>query len=588
MKRKILFGSLAAAALLGSAHITRADYYFSGPFGPGGTHNLYRAVTLPATWDRARANSAVSEYNGTPGHLVAISSAAENTFINANAGGDWWIGLTDSDAISTIDNMQMPGFESGANPANNREVGWAWVNGEPYSNLGLWGDGEPNDWPNHNPPGEDAVHKRGDALWNDHTAGGTLGQVNTLLSYIIEYPLNSADPIAVPPLPVPNSQWKIQTYQEGITSLAKADALIGGANLAPGFPVTENLFASDTNDTFTNAPPGSGNFTFDAQVPGLSPSVDNNDFTVVGTGSVSAVNAGNYRFRTTTDDGSRLRVSINGAPLQQIITDDVLSGPHNVDSVDLALNANDVVTFEWTWFERAGGATGELAYSSDGGTTFLLIGDDTAGLQSLDGVTATTYAANPSVIGGTLDLGNPEADAIVSPGNLVGEGIRPTFNVNNTGAAGIFGGDDQPPGMTGSDQDHFMARGTGFLQVTEAGVYNFASLSDDGSRLTIDGTVVILDDTYHGAGYPGDQKTGSIFLDVGFHPIEYQFFDAAGGGGGELYLLNEDGTPRALVGDDLNGGLLVTQQVPEPSTLALSGLGLIGLALTWARKRFKK
>ena len=62
MRRKILLGSLAAAALFGSASLSRADFFFQGPYGPGGTFNVYRAVTLGATWDRARANSAGTNF----------------------------------------------------------------------------------------------------------------------------------------------------------------------------------------------------------------------------------------------------------------------------------------------------------------------------------------------------------------------------------------------------------------------------------------------------------------------------------------------------------------------------------------------
>jgi hypothetical protein len=135
------------------------------------------------------------------------------------------------------------------------------------------------------------------------------------------------------------------------------------------------------------------------------------------------------------------------------------------------------------------------------------------------------------------------------------------------------------PGLNGAtDTDDFAVVGTGFLQVTTEGDYKFGSLSDDGGRLIIDGTTVINDDTLHGAGFPGDVKSGTIHLAAGFHPIEYMWFERAGGASGELFLLDANNEPIALVGDEFFGGLRVVQQVPEPSTLVLGGFGLVALA----------
>src|SRR4029079_15048001 len=162
---------------------------FQGPYGPGGTYNIYRGVTNSATWDRARANSAVSNFSGTPGHLATISSVAENTFITSNTPGDWWIGLTDSGNTSSIDGFNagaLGGHEAGTSTATGS--GWVWVTGEPYVDLGLWGGGDPNDWQN-GVPGEDATQRRGDGLWNDNSVGPTIepAQGSTAFPYVIEY-----------------------------------------------------------------------------------------------------------------------------------------------------------------------------------------------------------------------------------------------------------------------------------------------------------------------------------------------------------------------------------------------------------------
>lgn len=90
-------GALLLASLGGAA---QAQQYFTGPYGPGGTWNLYEVVTTPSTWDGARltARAMTETLSGQnlAGHLVTLSSTNENNFVHAIAlGGDVWIGLTD-------------------------------------------------------------------------------------------------------------------------------------------------------------------------------------------------------------------------------------------------------------------------------------------------------------------------------------------------------------------------------------------------------------------------------------------------------------------------------------------------------------
>lgn len=160
-----------------------------------------------------------------------------------------------------------------------------------------------------------------------------------------------------------------------IHNYATADALMAGTGLAHGFPVTQSYTSSNTQDNGD----GGGEFGLGVQIAGL-PSGDNNDFVFVGTGSGTVDFDGTYTFYTNTDDGSRLRTSFNGGALTQIITDNVLSGPHTVASAAIPLASGNTFTFEWMWYERGGGAEGELFYSPNGGTNKFLITDDTGGL----------------------------------------------------------------------------------------------------------------------------------------------------------------------------------------------------------------
>ena len=75
---------------------------------------------------------------------------------------------------------------------------------------------------------------------------------------------------------------------------------------------------------------------------------------------------------------------------------------------------------------------------------------------------------------------------------------------------------------------NFGFRFTGFIDVPKPGAYTFFTESDDGSRLSIGDKVVVQNDGTHGM----QERSGTIELMGGEHPIMVNYFN--GGGGGEL------------------------------------------------------
>ena len=78
--------------------------------------------------------------------------------------------------------------------------------------------------------------------------------------------------------------------------------------------------------------------------------------------------------------------------------------------------------------------------------------------------------------------------------------------------------------------DNIALRYRGFIQVPAAGDYRFYTVSDDGSKLLIDGTSVLTNDGIH----PMTEKSGGITLPAGRHAITVLYFNATGDFGLEV------------------------------------------------------
>lgn len=70
----------------------------------------------------------------------------------------------------------------------------------------------------------------------------------------------------------------------------------------------------------------------------------------------------------------------------------------------------------------------------------------------------------------------------------------------------------------------FAFRFRGVIQIEVAGSYTFYTSSDDGSRLYVDGFLVVDNDGLHGA----QERSGTIALAAGYHEIEVGFFERGG------------------------------------------------------------
>ena len=82
----------------------------------------------------------------------------------------------------------------------------------------------------------------------------------------------------------------------------------------------------------------------------------------------------------------------------------------------------------------------------------------------------------------------------------------------------------------------------GFVSVPTTGLWIFSTESDDGSRVYIDGRLVVDNDGLHGMV----DRSGQIGLEWGFHRFRVEFFENYGGAG-EIFRWQGPGVARATV-----------------------------------------
>lgn len=131
----------------------------------GGNGHWYDLISTPLTWDNANIMAGSMSCSGMDGHLVTITSQAENIFV--------------TDEIMA--GIAITAWAGGYQPLGSSEPdgNWQWVTGESwiYQN---WRSLEPNNNGDENVLEVYASDTWASGKWNDHSA--TPSQ-----SYIVEY-----------------------------------------------------------------------------------------------------------------------------------------------------------------------------------------------------------------------------------------------------------------------------------------------------------------------------------------------------------------------------------------------------------------
>jgi PA14 domain len=190
--------------------------------------------------------------------------------------------------------------------------------------------------------------------------------------------------------------------------------------------------------------------------------------------------------------------------------------------------------------------------------------------------------------GGAGQNGLAGVDAVIAsrPPDVSGLWAVIDFTDDPAGFAGEIPGSNPWPlatllGQSGTGataNTDFAARISCSLTISVADTYKFRTYSDDGVRLRIGASTVILDNGYH----PESPNDGSIFLNPGTYPLELVFFEGGGEASLEFTVAQGSG-PYGHVGGI--GGPVAVSAVPEASTWAAGAAVLVAIGGAWFRRR---
>ena len=101
----------------------------------------------------------------------------------------------------------------------------------------------------------------------------------------------------------------------------------------------------------------------------------------------------------------------------------------------------------------------------------------------------------------------------------------PTTGALSTGTFSSFDVDALQALVDPGDSERYSIRYTASIYISAADTYTFYTSSDDGSKLYLNGGLVVNNDGLHGVR----ERSGSIILGVGFHLLVVEFFERTGG-----------------------------------------------------------
>jgi hypothetical protein len=275
--------------------------------------------------------------------------------------------------------------------------------------------------------------------------------------------------------------------------LGQAEIILGDQTFSSRNGVRYRYFEGTWNTLpdFSNLPPVK---LGEAEGFNLSPRLRSDNFGFRYEGYIEITKQGLYTFYVNSDDGSRIYLD------QRIVADN--DGIHPLREVSGAVFLSPGYhRIAVDYFENRGGEGLDVRYSGPGVSkqtipTGILFKDKPETPTLEGGVTYRYFEGNWSLV--------PEFGKLVP----VKAGIAANFDLGKR-----------------NRDDYFGFQFDGFISILNPGTYTFHLTSDDGSKLYIDGMLVVSNDGIHGA----TERYGSIGLTQGVHGIRVEYFENQGG-----------------------------------------------------------
>lgn len=173
-----------------------------------------------------------------------------------------------------------------------------------------------------------------------------------------------------------------------------------------------------------------------------------------------------------------------------------------------------------------------------------------------DGSNITSLAQARALINNTAAVATGHATIIEF--DDLGDGTRGNFSINNP--------------FPGNLTAQFALRATGSFTLAAATTLTLELNHDDGVAMSVNGVQVLSAD-----GVVDNRNTrATIALGAGTHSLEITFFERLGGATLELASIDANNN-RTL--------FALANPVPEPATIALLGLGMIGFGVARRRRQ---
>ncbi|MDW8038004.1 MAG: PEP-CTERM sorting domain-containing protein, partial [Thermoguttaceae bacterium] len=608
-----------------------------GPVKPDGTRNAYEMILNPSTWVAAKVDAQNRQYMGVQGHLVTITSAAEDTFVRTLGNG--WIGLTDDPAhapgaFEGGDQSTWPSPPQGQTPQYGQKGwGWAWVTGEPltYHN---WNGGEPNNYDNWEHYAEMTPG------WNDlpNTA-----QSWAMRNYVVEYDINWQAQPAFQARMVQIGAGGADT-QLNSAGEALSVALGFGVGAAAGNRYQVITTASHQPLEINYGSGSAGSFPLDNPYP--NGQVDPGDDFTVRVTSKLYIPEGEWTIGFAGDDGGYLHLDgiqfinqintnndwkVNDGTL--IWQDQTAHGPTMGHFV--VPRGGITTTLDAMTFERVGGQHFEIFiapghWPNFNSQAFALLTDGQYGWRASpippqNGFNVVMLQLDPSNPSGFDNEINDTQEAISlvfnvsGPGdyNIGGRAYRVSKFIVTQSPYVDFGGGGYfneptllyPDGTSDAGEDFLVGVRT-YIRMPP-GTWTIGFASDDGGVLQLINTHGSpiqfsqefntngdsgLDNTLFYNGTRGHDPTWGVFTLTSEAYLELQglFFERAGGDSYEIFLAKGaftsfNTTDFFILRNGVFPGLLVAPElwmvVPEPSSLLLLALGGLCLAALARHRR---